>query len=147
MKQKANEVKLTVKQKRFADNYIITLNATSAAIQAGYSAKTARVIGGENLSKPAIQAYLQQRMNPKDKKTVATGEEVLEYLTSVMRRTQKECVITRNKDGEPTVMQIPAKLIDANKAAELLGKRHGLFETKEENPDIEDLTPLSELLK
>ena len=53
--------KLTPKQRRFVNEYLIDLNATQAAIRAGYSKKTAKDIGGENLSKPAIQAEIQKR--------------------------------------------------------------------------------------
>lgn len=54
--------KLTLKQKRFADEYIISANATAAAIKAGYSKKTARSIGQENLTKPDIKAYIDERL-------------------------------------------------------------------------------------
>ncbi|MFR6454907.1 MAG: terminase small subunit, partial [Peptoniphilus lacrimalis] len=54
--------KLTIKQKKFADEYIKTGNATQSAINAGYSKKTARVTGAENLTKPNIKAYVDERM-------------------------------------------------------------------------------------
>lgn len=59
--------KLTAKQKRFCDEYLIDLNATQAAIRAGYSKKTARAIANENLTKPAIKEYINQRMEEKEK--------------------------------------------------------------------------------
>ena len=62
---------LTEKQKRFADYYIETGNMTEAAIKAGYSKKTARVIGQENLLKPAIKNYINERLKELEEKRVA----------------------------------------------------------------------------
>ena len=58
--------KMTEKQKRFCDEYLIDLNATQAAIRAGYSKKTANRIGTENLSKLVIKAYIEERMKEKE---------------------------------------------------------------------------------
>ncbi|HGE7670885.1 TPA: terminase small subunit, partial [Streptococcus pyogenes] len=82
--------KLTLKQKRFADEYIISANATAAAIKAGYSKKTARSIGQENLTKPDIKAYIDERLEKLESEKIATQEEVLQYLTSIMRGDQQE---------------------------------------------------------
>lgn len=70
-------VKLTAKQQKFCEEYLIDLNATQAAIRAGYSKKTARVIGMENLTKPAIQQYLQEKGKKLQEKFEITQEEVL----------------------------------------------------------------------
>ena len=142
------EKKLTAKQQRFCDEYLIDLNATQAAIRAGYSKKTARVIGQENLTKPAIRDYIEKRMAEKEKALIADQDEVMKYLSSVMRREMKEFVVVtlQNKtekwvmdedtgklkkqtitEESPAVVEIPALLKDSNKAAELLGKRYGLF--------------------
>lgn len=77
--------KLTAKQRKFVDEYIKLGNVTQAAINAGYSKKTAAVVGSENLKKPNIQKAIEKRMKSKDKKAIASQDEVLEYLTSVMR--------------------------------------------------------------
>lgn len=139
--------KLTAKQKRFCDEYLIDLNATQAAIRAGYSEKTANRIGTENLSKPVIREYIDKRLAEKENELIATQDEVMKYLTSVMRRQKKESiVVTLNKENAkyvpdengtmrkqtvkeeiPQVVEIPAKLSDANKAAELLGKAYGIY--------------------
>ena len=144
--------KLTAKQQRFCDEYLIDLNATQAAIRAGYSEKTARVIGQENLLKPAIQEYIAKRMEEKEKSLIADQNEVMKYLTSVMRREKTESVVvTLNKEQSkylpdehgtmrkqtvkeevPQIVSIPAKLSDANKAAELLGKAYGIYTDKVE---------------
>jgi phage terminase small subunit len=120
-------MKLTEKQKRFADEYIISGNATQAAIKAGYSKKTANRIATENLSKLVIKNYIDERLAKLESKRIANAQEVLEYLTGVMRGDEKEEVMT--EDGvsyrEPSVK-------DKLKAAELLGKRHALFTEKQE---------------
>ena len=153
------EMKLTAKQQRFCDEYLIDLNATQAAIRAGYSEKTARVIGQENLLKPALKKYIEKRMAEKEEALIAKQDEVMRYLTSVMRREHKEFVVVtlQNKvekwvtdedtgklkkqtitEESPAVVDIPAKLSDANKAAELIGKRYGLFK---DNVKL-DVTPV-----
>jgi phage terminase small subunit len=70
---------LTAKQKKFCDEYLISLNATDAAIKAGYSAKTADVIGCENLVKPKIKAYLQERTKKIEQRTDITMDAVLQF--------------------------------------------------------------------
>ena len=142
------EKRLTPKQKRFCDEYLISLNATQAAIKAGYSKKTARNIGNENLTKPDIRDYIEKRMAEKEDALIAKQDEVLKYLTSVMRRELKEVAVvttmekkvfyapdekgTMRKNEEtketPVLVEYPARLSDANRAAELLGKRWGLWE-------------------
>lgn len=83
-------MKLTPKQKAFADYYIELGNAAEAARRAGYSKNAAYSIGDENLRKPAISAYIQQRMAEQDAKRVATADEVLRFYTSVMRGEEKD---------------------------------------------------------
>lgn len=70
-------MKLTPKQKRFVDEYLVSLNATQAAIRAGYSAKTARKIGQENLTKPDIQSCISERLTKLKESTEITQEKVL----------------------------------------------------------------------
>ena len=75
--------KLTPKQRRFVNEYLIDLNATQAAIRAGYSKKTAQQIGAENLSKPVIQAEIQKRQTKLQNKLEITQERVLQELASI----------------------------------------------------------------
>jgi phage terminase small subunit len=145
--------KLTAKQQRFCDEYLIDLNATQAAIRAGYSEKTAAVIATENLRKPNISEYIEKRMAEKEAALIADQDEVLKYLSAVMRREMKESVVVtlQNKtekwvpdettgklkkqtvtEESPAVVEIPARLSDSNKAAELLGRRYGMFKDKVE---------------
>ena len=85
---------LTAKQRKFADEYIKSGNAKQAAIKAGYSPKTAKVIGNENLTKPYLKAYIDERLEELSNSKIATAEEILEYLTSVVRGEQVEDVVT-----------------------------------------------------
>ena len=75
--------KLTNKQARFVEEYQIDLNATQAAIRAGYSKKTAQIIGFENLSKPIIQECIQKRMDERSKRTEITADRILEEIAKV----------------------------------------------------------------
>ena len=76
---------MTEKQKLFCEEYLIDLNATQAALRAGYSEKTAYSIGNENLKKPEIQEYIQKRLKEKEDALIAKQDEVLKTLTAVMR--------------------------------------------------------------
>lgn len=141
---------LTAKQQRFCDEYLVDLNATQAAIRAGYSKKTARVIATENLTKPAIREYIDERMKAKEAALVADQDEVMRYLTAVMRRELSEHIVVTVSEKKtfyapdetgtmrkqtiekevPQVVEIPSQLRDANKAAELLGKAYGIYTDK-----------------
>ncbi|MDO5696280.1 MAG: terminase small subunit [Eubacteriales bacterium] len=123
--------KLTLRQKRFSDEYIVTGDITKSALAAGYSATYARTKAYKLLEIAKIKEYIDRRVATADRKKVANGDEVLEYLTTVMR-------------GESITQSIQSRLIGAGlseivpvdktpdererlKAAELLGKRYGLF--------------------
>lgn len=86
-------MKLTPKQKRFADEYIKTGNATQSAIEAGYSKKTAQVIGAENLSKPMVKSYIEESMAEIASKRVMSYTEAVELLTGIARGEEKETVV------------------------------------------------------
>lgn len=91
--------KLTAKQKKFANSYIESGNATKAAIDAGYSKKTAAVIGNENLIKPYIKSYIDERMKEIESNKIMDATEALQLLTSIARGKEKETVITATPDG------------------------------------------------
>lgn len=124
-------MKLTEKQKRFCDEYLIDLNATQAAIRAGYSKKTAFIIANENLKKPYIKGYIDERLKQLEDKRIAKADEVLQYLTSVMRNEVKEEVVVVEGEGDgcssARTIKKDMSAKDRNKAAELLGKRYRLF--------------------
>ncbi|GIN88698.1 terminase small subunit [Heyndrickxia sporothermodurans] len=120
-------MKLTEKQKRFADYYIESGNATDAYRKAyNASDKTASVEGFKNLAKPSIKKYIEERMNEIRSEKIASQEEILEYLTSVMRGEISEEVPIPTKKGVSIVdVEVGAK--DRTKAAELLGKRYAMW--------------------
>lgn len=86
-------MKLTPKQKKFADEYIKTGNATQSAIEAGYSKRTAAVIATENLIKPNIKAYIEKCMAEIASNRVMSYTEAVELLTSIARGEEKETVV------------------------------------------------------
>jgi phage terminase small subunit len=120
------DVKLTPKQKAFCDYYIKLGNATEAAIKAGYSKKTARFIGQENLTKPNIRNYIDDQVSKKEKERIADQDEVLEFLTKVLRGEETEEVPVSMTNKFEMVDKKP-NIKDRTKAAELLGKRYALF--------------------
>ena len=117
---------MTDKQKRFCDEYLIDCNATQAAIRAGYSEKTAYSIGDENLKKPELKNYIDERMAELASEKVATADEVIQYLTSVLRGSSEgeEIVVEGIGDGcsEARTMKKAPSEKERLKAAELLGK-------------------------
>lgn len=121
---------MTEKQKRFCDFYIETGNAKEVAIRAGYSEKTAKQIGQENLTKPDLRAYIDERLAELKNERTADAQEVLEYLTAVMRGEYKEATLIGVGEGAQAVVDIDVGAKDRLKAAELLGKRHALFTDK-----------------
>ena len=123
--------KMTAKQQRFCDEYLVDLNATQAAIRAGYSKRTAYSTAAENMTKPVIKEYLAARMAEKEAALIAKQDEVLKYLTAVMRGETESStvVIEATLDGTTAAREMlkhPAES-ERLKAAELLGKRYGLF--------------------
>ncbi|MDR4249015.1 MULTISPECIES: terminase small subunit [Bacillus] len=123
-------MKLTEKQKRFADYYIELGNATEAARKAGYSSKTAKSIGQENLTKPDIKSYIKERLNEKDAERIASQDEILEFLTAVMRGEKTEQIPVGLGEGAQQLEDKDPYLKDRVKAAELLGKRHSMWTDK-----------------
>ncbi|WP_312093448.1 terminase small subunit [Aminipila sp.] len=141
---------LTDKQKRFADEYLIDPNATRAYKAAYPNVKkdeTAKAAASRLLTNVNVKEYLDEQLEKIQSDKIADATEVMEYLTSVMRREHKENVVVTIKEEQskyvpdengtmrkqtiktevPKLVEIPARLADANKAAELLGKRYRLF--------------------
>lgn len=135
-------MKLNNRQKAFADYYIQLDNATEAALQAGYSPKTARAMGSENLTKPHIRSYIDERLAQIEDARIATAAEVLQHLTRVLRGEETEEVVVVEGVGEgASAARTVEKQVGAKerlKAAELLGKRFGLYVDKV-NVDAGDL--------
>lgn len=114
-------MKLTDKQKKFCIEYVKTGNATESATKAGYSKKTAKEVGYENLTKPHLKEYIAKLMKPKqekEKKDIAELEEVLAFFTSVMRGEVKD------------QFNLDAMLKDRLDAGKELKKRYEIIETR-----------------
>lgn len=124
--------KLSIKQKRFADEYIICGNAEKAAIKAGYSKGYARGNAYKLVANSGVKAYIDARMAEIDNKKIADQQEVLEYLTSVMRGEVTEPLTVLDGDGYQRVIDASPSVATRNKAAELLGKRYRIFTEKQE---------------
>lgn len=124
-------MKLTPKQKAFADEYLKCGNATEAARKAGYNEKSARQIGTENLSKPSISAYIAERQKQIDDSRIADITEVLEFFSSVMRGEVKD------------QFDFEAALSDRITAARELMKRY----EKSDDGKKDALAKLDEVLK
>ena len=131
---------LTEKQELFCKEFLVDANATQAYIRAGYSPTGANKRAARMRANEGIRARIDELMAEKDEKLIANGDEVLQYLTSVMRGEYPDgspvledvpMVVGTGKGKsniQHTVALVGAK--DRTKAAELLGKRHGLFTDK-----------------
>lgn len=125
---------LTERQKRFCDEYLISLNAVSAYKKAGYTVKNnnvAAVEGCKLLKKPEIKEYIRESMESKREEVIASQDEVLEYFTSVMRGKSRTMVIVMEGTGKgytkaKYMIKTPEER-ERLKAAELLAKRYDLL--------------------
>lgn len=120
---------MTAKQNRFCNEYLIDCNATQAAIRAGYSAKTAYSVGQRMLKNVEVKKYIDEQFEKLKNDNIADTQEIMEYLTSVMRGEQKEQVPLMYYDKQ-ILEEKSASIKERLKAAELLGKRYGLFTDK-----------------
>lgn len=150
-------MKLTAKQERFVEEYLVDLNATQAALRAKYSKKTAAFIGAENLKKPKIKAEIERRMALRGQKTGITQEKVVNELAAIGMSDITDYVVIDavEQDGKSiplltvksldeltplqrsaiasikqTASGIEVKLWDKNKALELLGRHLGMYTDK-----------------
>lgn len=118
---------MNAKQKRFCDEYLIDCNATQAAIRAGYSEKSAYSVGQRMLKNAEVKSHINEQLGLLHNEKIADAQEVLEYLTSVMRGEQTEKTLRLIGDGEQTISDIDVSAKYRLKAAELIGKRFGMF--------------------
>lgn len=148
-------LKLTPKQKLFCKYYLISLNATDAAIKAGYSKKTANRIGTENLSKPVIREYLESQMKKREEKLDITADKVIAEIAKLafanttdileitdhgvvikdLTKLDTSCISSAEEvfDKEGMRLGVKIKLHDKTKNLELLGRHLGLFKDKIEH--------------
>lgn len=128
--------KLNLKQQAFVDEYIKTGTAYQSAIKAGYSEKYAKSSSHKLLENVGIKAEIDKRMEKLKKDSIADQDEILQYLTSVLRGevTDQELIPIQVGRGEMEVEELE-KRSDTNartKAAELLGKRYMMWTDKQQ---------------
>ncbi|MDY0394776.1 terminase small subunit [Virgibacillus halophilus] len=144
--------KFSAKQQIFVDEYIIDMNATQAAIRAGYSKKTARQQGQRLLTKAVIQQAIEKRLDEKKEELIMKQDEILILLSEQARRqaTDYQVVLTEkprfDDDGnflgiekKPEIVEVPTQNKDAIKALDLLGKRYAMWTEKQQ---VENITPV-----
>jgi len=137
---------LTEKQQRFCEEYLIDLNATRAYKAVYKNCKkdeSARVNGSKLLTNTNIKAYIDEKLEEIHSKNTADAREVIEYLTSVMRgeSTAEIVVVEGTGDGCSSAVKVNKSPDEKEKlkAAELLGKRFGLFIDKQRNIQTLDI--------
>lgn len=121
--------KLTPKQQKFADSYIETGNATQAAIDAGYSKKTAKSVGSENLTKPDIKSYIEERMQEIADNSIMDAREAIELLTKIARGEEKETVVISSPEG----------IYETQKEADIKTRISAVKEILKRYPDNDEL--------
>ncbi|WP_404475716.1 terminase small subunit [Staphylococcus pseudoxylosus] len=135
-------MKLTVKQQKFADEYIISGNATEAAINAGYSKKTARSVGAENLTKPYIMEYINKRLNELKEERLMSIEEALTLSASIARGEEQNARskiynhLTDKVDKEVTYTITP-RIEERQRSIEHILKVHGILNGRLANVKLE----------
>ena len=142
-------IAMTPKQQRFVQEYLVDLNATQAAIRSGYSKKTARFIGAENLTKPNIAAAIAAAVAKRSERTEVTQDYVLKGITETIERCKQAKSVTY-RNGNPVMIDTPdgkiapAYKFEANavlKGLELLGRHLAMFTDKLETKNaVEDMT-------
>ncbi|MFK4840075.1 MULTISPECIES: terminase small subunit [Lactococcus] len=134
---------MTIKQKKFADYYIETGNATQSAIRAGYSKKTANRIATENLSKLVISEYIQKRLKELEKSRLMTVEEAL-LLSKSIANGEPQTFIYRELDPKTDEVlveekkQYSPKIEERQKSIEHILKVNGAFDKKESATNQDD---------
>jgi len=154
------KIKLTPKQEMFCKEYLIDFNATQACIKAGYSRKSAEMIGFENLRKPYIQSYIQELKEKRNAKIEITQEKVVNELAKIafanttdildisegsviikdLSKIDTTCIAGAKEifDKSGARLGVQVRLHDKQKALELLGKHLGIFTDKVEHSfDVE----------
>ena len=135
---------MNAKQRKFADEYLIDCNATQAAIRAGYNEKTAYSQGQRMLKNVEVKTYIEEQLERLHNEKTADAQEVLEYLTAVMRGQHREQTLQLVGDGVQTITDIDVSARERLKAAELIGKRYGMFRDNV-NVDLEPVVIVNDL--
>ena len=132
MKGGGKLAKLTPKQQRFADEYIISGNAYQSALKAGYSENYAKARSSEMLDNVGIKKFLDDKMDAMANKSIADQTEVMEYLTRLMRGEEKETEMMNVGNFEQELVEVPVKHNIRKQAAELIGKRYSMWTDKQD---------------
>lgn len=146
---------MTQKQKRFCEEYLIDLNATQAAIRAGYAPSSAADSGSNNMQNPQVAAYIRRRMAERSRRTGVTADRVLEELAKVAFANTMDLIDDRgamrddvsredtaaiatikvktlhSRDGTEETVEREIRMADKIKALELCGKHIGMFASGE----------------
>lgn len=135
-------MKLTVKQQKFADEYIITGNASEAAIKAGYSKKTARSVGAENLTKPYIKEYINKRLSELKEERLMSVEEALMISASIARGEHQQSytkIYNNLKDevDKEVTYTITPRIEERQRSIEHILKVHGILNGRLANEKLE----------
>lgn len=162
--------KINEKQRKFCEEYLIDLNATQAAIRAGYSEKTAKVIGNENLTKPYIQSEIQRLQKTRSKRTEITADRVLKELARIgfaniddildfdnesvtikdsktLKKKVKSAISEVSKTISKDGISIKVKMYDKISALDKIARHLGMYEEKKNNDTTQEAGHLSELFK
>lgn len=124
-------MKLNERQRRFADEYIISGVAYSAAIKAGYSEKYAKTNSHVLLENTRIEKYISERMEILKSEKVADQQEIMEFLSGILRGKESETIPLGMGMGEQSLVKKELDGGDRIKAAELLGKRYAMWTDKQ----------------
>lgn len=127
--------KLTLKQKKFADEYIISGNATESYKRVYSNVKedsTASAGASRMLRNVKVKSYIEERLAELNSQKIADQEEILQYLTAVMRGEYREQTLVGMGQGFQEITYIDVGAKDRIKAAELLGKRYSMWTDKQE---------------
>ncbi len=135
---------MNARQRKFADEYLIDCNATQAAIRAGYNEKTAYSQGQRMLKNVEVKEYIDEQLEALHNQKTADAQEVLEYLTAVMRGEHTEQTLQLVGDGMQRITNIEVPARERLKAAELIGKRYGMFKDNV-NVDLEPVVIVNDL--
>lgn len=123
---------MTDKQRQFCDEYIIDCNATRAykTVYTGVKSEGAARAGASKLmARPDVKAYIDEHFEKLRSEKVADAQEVMEYLTAVVRGDSKDEKVVTTADGEAEIIEFCSQA-NRIRAAELIGKRYGAFNDK-----------------
>ncbi|MCA0980227.1 terminase small subunit [Exiguobacterium aestuarii] len=123
---------MNARQQRFCDEYLVDLNATKAAIRAGYSEKYAGQNADKLLKNTKIRNYIDARLNAKERSLIASQDEVLETLTRIIMGDERGTALVGVGMGAQEVSQVPPTNAEKIRAAEILGKYYKLFTDRSE---------------